>query len=92
MAERLELGEGGDGGAAEGAASELVVVYEPLLNRLPAGTPMYGLERVEGGADTVFEAHPAVVVRPDRYLFGVVDEAWPLDRLMRRLGERVGLR
>jgi len=51
-----------------------------------------GLERVEGGADTVFEAHPAVVVRPDRYLFGVVDEAWPLDRLMRRLGERVGLR
>ena len=24
------------------------VVYEPLLNRLPADTPMYGLERVEG--------------------------------------------
>ncbi|MEU6580067.1 polyketide synthase Pks13 [Nocardia sp. NPDC046763] len=24
------------------------LVYEPLLNRLPAGTPMYGLERVEG--------------------------------------------
>ncbi len=24
------------------------VVYEPLLNRLPAKTPMYGLERVEG--------------------------------------------
>jgi polyketide synthase 13 len=24
------------------------VVYEPLLNRLPAHTPMYGLERVEG--------------------------------------------
>lgn len=24
------------------------VVYEPLLNRLPANTPMYGLERVEG--------------------------------------------
>jgi polyketide synthase 13 len=24
------------------------VVYEPLLNRLPAATPMYGFERVEG--------------------------------------------
>jgi polyketide synthase 13 len=24
------------------------VVYEPLMNRLPADTPMYGLERVEG--------------------------------------------
>ena len=24
------------------------VVYEPLLKRLPADTPMYGLERVEG--------------------------------------------
>ncbi|GAA2474927.1 polyketide synthase Pks13 [Nocardia seriolae] len=24
------------------------LVYEPLLNRLPAGTPMYGFERVEG--------------------------------------------
>ncbi len=24
------------------------MVYEPLLKRLPAGTPMYGLERVEG--------------------------------------------
>ncbi|WP_433592408.1 polyketide synthase Pks13 [Nocardia sp. CA-145437] len=24
------------------------LVYEPLLNRLPAGTPMFGLERVEG--------------------------------------------
>jgi len=30
------------------AAGGSTVVYEPLLNRLPAGTPMYGLERVEG--------------------------------------------
>jgi polyketide synthase 13 len=27
------------------------VVYEPLLNRLPAGTPMYGFERVEGSVE-----------------------------------------
>ena len=30
------------------AAGGSTVVYEPLLNRLPAGTPMYGFERVEG--------------------------------------------
>ena len=24
------------------------VVYEPLMNRLPADTPVYGIERVEG--------------------------------------------
>ncbi|BBY99360.1 polyketide synthase Pks13 [Mycolicibacterium fallax] len=30
------------------AAGGSTVVYEPLLNRLPAGTPMTGLERVEG--------------------------------------------
>jgi polyketide synthase 13 len=27
------------------------VVYEPLLNRLPAGTPMYGFERFEGSIE-----------------------------------------
>lgn len=27
------------------------VVYEPLLNRLPPGTPMYGFERVEGSIE-----------------------------------------
>ena len=27
------------------------VVYEPLLNRLPADTPMYGFERVEGSIE-----------------------------------------
>ena len=30
------------------AAGGSTVVYEPLLNRLPASTPMYGFERVEG--------------------------------------------
>ena len=33
------------------AAGGSTVVYEPLLNRLPAGTPMYGLERVEGSIE-----------------------------------------
>ncbi|MET0452413.1 MAG: polyketide synthase Pks13 [Mycobacterium sp.] len=34
------------------AAGGSTVVYEPLLKRLPAGTPMIGFERVEG---TIFE-------------------------------------
>jgi polyketide synthase 13 len=33
------------------AAGGSTVVYEPLLNRLPAGTPMIGLERVEGSIE-----------------------------------------
>ncbi|MDT5081511.1 MAG: polyketide synthase 13 [Mycobacterium sp.] len=33
------------------AAGGSTVVYEPLLSRLPAGTPMIGLERVEGSIE-----------------------------------------
>jgi polyketide synthase 13 len=33
------------------AAGGSTVVYEPLLKRLPAGTPMYGVERVEGSIE-----------------------------------------
>nr|WP_232022171.1 polyketide synthase Pks13 [Mycobacterium basiliense] len=33
------------------------VVYEPLLNRLPADTPMYGFERVEGSIEERAEAY-----------------------------------
>lgn len=33
------------------AAGGSTVVYEPLLSRLPADTPMYGLERVEGSIE-----------------------------------------
>jgi len=53
MAERLELGEGGDGGAAEGAASELVVVYEPLL------------EEVHRRAGLAFSSHREPLVLAD---------------------------
>jgi hypothetical protein len=31
------------------------------------------------------------VVRPDRYIFGVVDEAWNLDRLLIELGRNMCL-
>ena len=51
-----------------------------------------GLKVVDGQADRVFEAHPAAVIRPDRHIFGVVDEAWDLDRLIAELGRKLALR
>ncbi len=51
-----------------------------------------GLEVTEGEFDGLFEAHPAAVIRPDRYVFGVVDEAHDLDTLIRQLGSTLYLR
>jgi hypothetical protein len=42
--------------------------------------------------DPFFDAHPAAVFRPDRYVFGVVDEEWNLDRLLVEFGRRLCLR
>ena len=50
------------------------------------------LEVVEGDWDRLFDAHPAVVLRPDRYVFGVVDDAWDLDRLLLELARKLSLR
>jgi len=50
-----------------------------------------GLEVVEGEMDRVFDSHSAVVLRPDRYVFGVVDDNWDLDRLLGELGRRLAL-
>jgi 3-(3-hydroxy-phenyl)propionate hydroxylase len=50
------------------------------------------LERVEGDHDRLFERHPAAIVRPDRYVFGVVDDEWDLDRLLCELARRLALR
>lgn len=63
-----------------------------ILDRLGGrAISLEGLEVVEGTMDSVFQSHPAVVLRPDRYLFGVVDDDWDLDALLRELGERVAL-
>jgi polyketide synthase 13 len=51
------------------AAGGSTVVYEPLLKRLPAGTPMIGLERVEGS----IEERAAVYVPKLLELNGWVD-------------------
>ena len=50
------------------------------------------LEVVEGRHDPLFEHHPAAVVRPDRYVFGVVDSDHDLEGLMRDLANRLHLR
>jgi 3-(3-hydroxy-phenyl)propionate hydroxylase len=66
---------------------------EAVLARLGARTlALEGLELVEGELDRAFEAHPAVVLRPDRYVYGVVDEARSLDRLLEGLARDLALR
>ena len=59
------------------------------------GSGLYGLEGLEvvrGEMDQLFDGHPAVVVRPDRHIFGLVDEKWSLDRLLAELGRKLALR
>jgi hypothetical protein len=51
-----------------------------------------GLEVTRGELDNLFDAHPAAVIRPDRYVFGVVDDDWDLDRLLGELGRKLALR
>ena len=64
-----------------------------ILQRLEArSTNLEGLEVTRGELDHLFDAHAAVVLRPDRYIFGVVDEEWDLDRLVVELGRKLGLR
>jgi 3-(3-hydroxy-phenyl)propionate hydroxylase len=64
-----------------------------LLRRLDGRTvSLEGLEVTRGAMDRLFDDHPAAVVRPDRYVFGVVDDAWDLDRLLAELARKLALR
>jgi len=49
------------------------------------------LEVIEGAVDSLFDSHPAVVLRPDRYIFGVVDDHWSLDHLIAELARKLFL-
>ena len=69
-----------------GAASAL---FERLGGRRVC---LEGLEVCEGVQDQLFDRHSAVVLRPDRYVFGVVDDDWDLDQLVLELGHKLALR
>ena len=63
-----------------------------ILKKLDGRTlSLAGLEVTEGEADRLFEQHAATVVRPDRYVFGVVDAEWDLDRLLIELARKLAL-
>jgi len=64
-----------------------------VLERLEGCTVcLDGLEVAEGELDMLFGDHPAAVIRPDRHIFGVVDDSWDLDRLMIELGRKLSMR
>jgi hypothetical protein len=64
-----------------------------VLGRLGGRTVcLEDLEIVEGELDRVFERHSALVLRPDRYIFGVVDDDWNLDALLLELGRKLALK
>jgi 3-(3-hydroxy-phenyl)propionate hydroxylase len=63
-------------------------ILERLGGRVVA---LEGYEVVEGRIDALFESHSAAVVRPDRYIYGVVDDEWDLDRLLFELGRALSL-
>jgi 3-(3-hydroxy-phenyl)propionate hydroxylase len=64
-----------------------------ILRRLGGRTVcVEGLEVTDGALDSLFDAHPAVVLRPDRYVFGLVDDQWSLDALILELGRKLSLR
>jgi 3-(3-hydroxy-phenyl)propionate hydroxylase len=66
---------------------------QAVLQRLRGrAVSLESLGVVGGELDPLFDAHAAAVVRPDRYLFGVVDEAFDLDRLLAELGRKLDLR
>jgi 3-(3-hydroxy-phenyl)propionate hydroxylase len=69
--------------------AEAGAVLERLGGR---AVSLEGLEVTQGEADRLFEDHAAAVLRPDRYVFGVVDEDWSLDRLLVELGRKLALR
>ena len=64
-----------------------------VAERLDAAVvSLEGLEATHGAFDPLFDRHPAALVRPDRYVFGVVDEDWDLDGLLPELGRALALR
>jgi 3-(3-hydroxy-phenyl)propionate hydroxylase len=63
-----------------------------ILQRLGArSVSLAGLEITAGRLDHLFDTHPAAILRPDRYIFGVVDEDWSVDDLLAELARKLAL-
>ncbi len=76
-------------------ASDLVLGLEAegVLERLGGRVVcLEDLVVVEGELDRVFDTHAALILRPDRYIFGVVDDDWNLDALVLELGRKMALK
>ena len=79
--------------ARDAAALALSAESHAILDRLDARRVLISDLRVKGGThDRLFENHPAAILRPDRYVFGVVDDHWSLDRLVSELARKLSLR
>jgi 2-polyprenyl-6-methoxyphenol hydroxylase-like FAD-dependent oxidoreductase len=64
-----------------------------FLDRIGARcVSLEGLKVVSNEVDRLFDAHSAAIVRPDRYVFGVADQDWDLDRLVASLEEKLAVR
>lgn len=48
-------------------------------------------EVIEGNADALFQTHRAAILRPDRYIYGFVDDDHNLDALIIQLGKQLEL-
>jgi len=76
-------------------AADVELGYEArrILDRLGGRcVVLEDFETIEGEHDSLFAEHPALIVRPDRYVFGLVDADWSLDQLLTELAARVALR
>jgi 3-(3-hydroxy-phenyl)propionate hydroxylase len=69
-------------------SAEASAVLERLGGR---AVSLEELAVVEGTTDNVFDSHSGIVLRPDRYIFGVVDDNWDLDGLLCELGRKMTL-
>jgi 3-(3-hydroxy-phenyl)propionate hydroxylase len=70
-------------------SDESAEIFHRLGNRFIA---LDEIDIVDDRADPIFETCRAVVLRPDRIVFGVVDESTSLEDLIRCLAEKLSIR
>lgn len=77
----------------DSASLEMSNQSRAFLERLGARiVSLEGIEVVSNELDRLFDSHAAAIVRPDRYVFGVVDDDWSLDRLIVSLEKKLAAR